>query len=147
MKVFHRATFDPLAAGTAADNKWTGDKAQSEVAIGLSISIPPRQRNEIINKFANASSSPGVSVEANAYRQGPSEETRGCFRQCLLGALRAVWRNEKTEECFLHLANMLDTNGCAVFAGLIIFQASRRSSMNSPKRWRNMAAAPSFTRT
>ncbi|KAK8917845.1 hypothetical protein H634G_09726 [Metarhizium anisopliae BRIP 53293] len=145
MKVFHRATFDPLAAGTAADNKWTGDKAQSEVAIGLSISIPPRQRNEIINKFANASSSPGVSVEANAYRQGPSEETRGCFRQCLLGALRAVWRNEKTEECFLHLANMLDTNGCAVFAGLIIFQASRRSSMNSPKRWRNMAAAPSFT--
>lgn len=119
MKVFHRATFDPLAAGTAADNKWTGDKAQSELAIGLSISIPPRQRNEIIDKLVNASSSPGVSVESNAYRQGPSEETRGCFRQCLLGALRAVWRNEKTEECFLHLANMLDTNGCAVFAGLI----------------------------
>ncbi|GAB0138355.1 hypothetical protein EsDP_00006590 [Epichloe bromicola] len=119
MSMIHSLVVDPLVVGKLCDLGKSCNAMAPELKVGLSISISAQERHELITKLACTTSSPSVSTETNHYRQRPGSEARHCFRQCLLGGLRAAWKDKDTEAHFLRLVDLLDRDGCIVFAGLL----------------------------
>ena len=62
---------------------------------------------------------PGLHLDTNKYRRGPSVEDNGAFRAQLLQNLQMTWGNKTTLIKFLELVRVIDNDGCALFGGLI----------------------------
>ena len=50
---------------------------------------------------------------------GPSVESKEAFRKELLQRLQSRWNDSATSNAFVEFAELLESQGCGVFAGLI----------------------------
>ncbi|KAF4784433.1 hypothetical protein HER10_EVM0008334 [Colletotrichum scovillei] len=89
------------------------------VPIQLSMAITASERADLIASILSKSSAPRLSLQANEFRGGPDANSKNAFRKSLLRELRKGWANETTEAHFIRLVEILQRDGCAVFAGLI----------------------------
>lgn len=89
------------------------------VPVSLSLTTTEEERASLIASIISISANPRISVEANEYRSGPDPTSKAVFRRALLKELRKGWQNAATEARFIRLVEVLESDGCAVFAGLI----------------------------
>ncbi|KAI3192093.1 hypothetical protein CBS147311_9397 [Penicillium roqueforti] len=110
---YHQSTtgvFDETTNGTTHDNTFP-------LHFQIKPSIDPQ--NLVAQHLAQAPPSPAVSLETNKYRKHHNEEENEAFRQKLIHELSGAWDDPRTTSAFLKLVEVLKTEGCAVFAGLI----------------------------
>ncbi|KAI9742903.1 MAG: hypothetical protein M1818_003632 [Claussenomyces sp. TS43310] len=90
------------------------------VPVSLSISCTDEEKALLFPQLPQASSMPQVSLGTNQFRNGPDVTVKQKFRDDLLRELRNGWKDtEATEARFIRLVEVLQRDGCAVFAGLI----------------------------
>ncbi|KAI4600078.1 hypothetical protein KJ359_001179 [Pestalotiopsis sp. 9143b] len=89
------------------------------VSVGLSFATTPEERATLLQSIIAKPAKPCISLEANEFRSGPDATSKERFRNALLKQLRKGWQNVATEARFIRLVDVLQRDGCAVFAGLI----------------------------
>lgn len=101
---------------------------------------------------------PGLHFDTANHRRGPSHEAKEGFLVQMLNLLRSRWKNPDTEAQFLNLANVIETQGCALFGGLIDISKSekliddygiiqkRTGSPSFLHSYANLASDPKFIR-
>jgi hypothetical protein len=77
------------------------------------------ERAILLASIISKSSVPRISFRANEFRGGPDATSKETFRKTLLEELRKGWANAATEARFVRLVEVLQRDGCAVFAGLV----------------------------
>ncbi|KUL81625.1 hypothetical protein ZTR_10604 [Talaromyces verruculosus] len=87
--------------------------------VSLSIKTTEEERTALLASIVTKSRDPCNSIQANERQNGPAPTIKENFRKLLLKSLRKGWQNVATEARFLRLVNVLQRDGCAVFAGLI----------------------------
>ncbi|KAF3012255.1 hypothetical protein E8E14_011369 [Neopestalotiopsis sp. 37M] len=115
MKVLQRQEQGSLGL-TSGSSPGQSDKL---VPVGLSFAITPEERSALLQSIIAKSANPCISLEANEFRSGPDATSKDQFRNLLLRELRKGWQNVATEARFIRLVELLQRDGCAVFAGLI----------------------------
>jgi hypothetical protein len=65
------------------------------------------------------SSTPSISLASNSFRTGPDPLAKDIFRKALIDQLCHGWKNSITKARFMKLIDVLQQDGCALFAGLI----------------------------
>ncbi len=92
----------------------------SDASGTLTLDVPIEKRKGLLQERAGGSVSiPALHLNTVKYRQGPSVEDKIGFRVKLLRALRKGWETDEIEAKFLEAANMVDSDGCALFGGLV----------------------------
>ncbi|OBT69080.1 hypothetical protein VE03_01422 [Pseudogymnoascus sp. 23342-1-I1] len=89
------------------------------VPVSLSIAATDDDRQQILASLVRESSNTGLHLDTNKFRQCPSLESKQIFRNDLLRSLRELWNDTITELAFIELVKELESQGCAVLAGLI----------------------------
>ncbi|KAB5518702.1 hypothetical protein GE09DRAFT_931562, partial [Coniochaeta sp. 2T2.1] len=69
---------------------------------------------------------PTISIAANEFRHGPDVTSKEAFRRSLLQALREGWNDTATEARFIRMVDILQQDGCTIFAGLVDVTSFRR---------------------
>ncbi|KPM40570.1 hypothetical protein AK830_g5982 [Neonectria ditissima] len=95
------------------------DEADRLVPVSLSLTTTDEERAKLMASIVSRSSAPRISIEANDFRSGPDPFSKQTFRKSLLKKLRNGWKNASTEARFLRLVELLQRDGCAIFAGLL----------------------------
>ncbi|KAK0620997.1 hypothetical protein B0T14DRAFT_538189 [Immersiella caudata] len=97
------------------------------VPISLSVTASAEEQEALVDSLISKPSAPCISVEANEFRAGPAANSVHSFRKDLLRELRKEWVNTTEAEArFIRLAELLQRDGCAVFAGLVNGTAFQR---------------------
>lgn len=89
------------------------------VPVALSLTTTDEERNALLASIVSKSANPSISIQANEYRSGPDPTSKATFRKTLLKGLRKGWQDVATEARFVRLVEVLQSDGCAVFAGLV----------------------------
>ncbi|KLO86272.1 uncharacterized protein Y057_091 [Fusarium fujikuroi] len=78
------------------------------------------QRREILKQRASGVVGvPALHFNTVKYRRGPSQQAKDNFRKRMLSGLQQHWADPDTKTRFLKLAELVETEGCALFGGLI----------------------------
>ncbi|KAG4261908.1 hypothetical protein FPRO03_11376 [Fusarium proliferatum] len=78
------------------------------------------QRREILKQRATGVVGvPALHFNTVKYRRGPSQQAKDNFRKRMLSGLQQHWADPDTKTRFLKLAELVETEGCALFGGLI----------------------------
>ncbi|GKT49705.1 uncharacterized protein ColSpa_09886 [Colletotrichum spaethianum] len=93
------------------------------VPVSLSLDSTADERANLLASIISKSSAPHISLQANEFRVGPDPTSKDIFRKKLLRELRKGWANASTEARFIRLVEVLQRDGCAVFAGLVDMQS------------------------
>ncbi|KAK2051544.1 hypothetical protein LY76DRAFT_674549 [Colletotrichum caudatum] len=96
------------------------------VPVHLSMASTASERADLIASIVSKSSAPCLSLQANEFRGGPDANSKESFRKALLQELRKGWADLATEARFFRLVEVVQRDGCAVFAGLIDVAAFQR---------------------
>ncbi|KAF2715973.1 hypothetical protein K431DRAFT_308166 [Polychaeton citri CBS 116435] len=94
------------------------NRSESLDSKSFELKITSEERDELIASIVSKSSAPRINIQANEFRGGPDATSKEVFRRTLLARLRSHW-TIATEAQFIRLINILERDGCAVFAGLI----------------------------
>lgn len=94
-------------------------KSDDLVPVALSITSTDKERASLLDSITTKSANPCISLQANEFRHGPDATSKEIFRSTLLRELRKLWQNPATEARFIRLVEVLQRDGCAVFAGMI----------------------------
>ncbi|KAF4963707.1 hypothetical protein FSARC_8304 [Fusarium sarcochroum] len=94
-------------------------KSDHLIPVSLSLKITAEERTSLLASVVSKSSAPQLSIRANDFRSGPDAASKDTFRKSLLEKLRKGWKNVSTEARFLRLVEVLQRDGCAIFAGLL----------------------------
>ncbi|GMF78284.1 unnamed protein product [Aspergillus oryzae] len=96
----------------------TAPRPERSVPVHLQIHTNPEAWTELKARIVRTSSQPTVTVDTNKYRDKRLHE-KAIFREGLLRELSAQWNEPSVADGFLKLIDVLETQGCAIFAGLI----------------------------
>ncbi|TGO50691.1 hypothetical protein BCON_0178g00170 [Botryotinia convoluta] len=84
------------------------------------LDIPLEHQASLLKERANGHAAvPGLNLNTVQHRQSIPNAEKIDFRVKLLRALRKAWKNEETEARFLEAVNMLESDGAALFGGLV----------------------------
>lgn len=90
------------------------------VPVNLSMTATEEELAILVDSIVSRSASPCLTLQTNEFRGGPDATSKEKFRQTLLKELRKGWGNvPSTEARFFRLVELLQRDGCAVFAGLV----------------------------
>ncbi|KAJ4251358.1 hypothetical protein NW762_011339 [Fusarium torreyae] len=96
------------------------DTPECLIPVNLRLQATNKQRASTLATTIHTSpSNPSVSISYNVLRTGPGPSAKDTFRRTLLESLRQIWKNGATEARFIKLVDVLQRDGCALFAGLI----------------------------
>ncbi|TFB01735.1 hypothetical protein CCMA1212_006277 [Trichoderma ghanense] len=87
--------------------------------VSLSITATDEERASLLESILSQPTIPGIDLHTNEFRGGPDAVSKEQFRKGLLAELRKGWTDAATEARFIRLVELLQRDGCAVFAGLI----------------------------
>lgn len=87
--------------------------------VNLSITATDEEQDNLFKSILSKPTVPGIDLQSNEFRGGPDTISKETFRKTLLKELRKGWNNAATEARFIRLVEMLQQDGCIVFAGLI----------------------------
>lgn len=87
------------------------------VPVGLSLRANAEEQANLLASIISVSTVSRIGLEANEFRCSPHSKAK--FRQNLMKELRKGWTAVGTEARFIRLVEILQRDGCAIFAGLI----------------------------
>jgi hypothetical protein len=84
------------------------------------LDVPVELQASLLHERASGQRAvPGLHLNTVQHRQRIPTATQIDFRVKLLRILRQGWKNDETEAKFLEAVNMIESDGCALFGGLI----------------------------
>ncbi|KAG4272803.1 hypothetical protein FPRO04_10318 [Fusarium proliferatum] len=97
-----------------------GAAGQKAKQASLFSELTADQRREILKQRASGVVGvPALHFNTVKYRRGPSQQAKDDFRKRMLSGLQQHWADPDTKTRFLKLAELVETEGCALFGGLI----------------------------
>ncbi|OIW26590.1 hypothetical protein CONLIGDRAFT_672122 [Coniochaeta ligniaria NRRL 30616] len=125
MEVLQRPQ-NSLALSLVPDISPTLSGSDVVVPVNLSITATEEERANLLVSILSESTTPLISLQTNEFRGGPDATSKETFRRTLLGALRKGWNDAATEARFIRMVNVLQQDGCAIFAGLVDVSSFRQ---------------------
>ncbi|KAH8200221.1 hypothetical protein TruAng_005613 [Truncatella angustata] len=89
------------------------------VPVSLSVAVTDEERARLLGSIISTSPIPQISLQTNQFRGGPDVVSKETFRKALLNELRKGWKIAATEARFIRLVEVLQRDGCTIFAGLV----------------------------
>ncbi|KAB5542694.1 hypothetical protein GE09DRAFT_1245153 [Coniochaeta sp. 2T2.1] len=96
------------------------------VPVSLSITATEEERTNLLSSILSESTTPTISIATNEFRNGPDASSKAAIRKSLLQALRKGWNDLATEARFIRMVDILQQDGCTIFAGLVDVASFRR---------------------
>jgi hypothetical protein len=91
--------------------------------VSLVLKITEEERTNVLASILAPPVTPRLEIKANEFRGGPDALSKEKFRAHLVENLLKGWKKTSTAARFFRLVELLQQDGCAVFAGLIDMDA------------------------